>query len=76
VHFHFLGAGFHDHLGKEVRERVALHGIGENFHLIEKGDSIIALNFLRQIDIFILPSIFEGLPYALLEAMLEAVPVW
>jgi glycosyltransferase involved in cell wall biosynthesis len=74
VHFHFLGAGFHDHLGKEVRERVALHGIGENFHLIEKGDSIIALNFLRQIDIFILPSIFEGLPYALLEAMLEAVP--
>ena len=38
------------------------------------GDSIIALNFLRQIDIFILPSIFEGLPYALLEAMLEGVP--
>lgn len=74
VHFHFLGAGFHDHLGKQVNERVKQYGIENNFHLIEKGDSIIALNFLRQIDIFILPSIFEGLPYALLEAMLEGVP--
>ncbi len=34
----------------------------------------MALNFLRQLDIFILPSVYEGLPYALLEAMLEAVP--
>lgn len=74
VHFYFLGAGFHDHLGKQVNERIAHHGIKDNFHLIEKGDYIIALNFLRQLDIFILPSIFEGLPYALLEAMFEAVP--
>lgn len=74
VHFYFLGAGFHDHLGKEVDERVKYYGIEKNFHLIEKGDSTIALNFLRQIDIFLLPSIFEGLPYALLEAMLEGVP--
>lgn len=74
VHFYFLGAGFHEDMGAEVKERVQHHGIENNFHLIGKGDSIIALNFLRQLDIFLLPSIFEGLPYALLEAMYEAVP--
>ena len=74
VHFYFLGAGFHEDLGKEVKERIDHHGIASNFHIIPKGDSIIALNFLRQLDIFLLPSVFEGLPYALLEAMFEAVP--
>lgn len=74
VHFYFLGAGFHDHLGKEVNERIEQYGIAGNLHLIDKGDHTIALNFLRQLDIFLLPSVFEGLPYALLEAMLEGVP--
>lgn len=74
IHFHFLGAGFHDHLRTEVDEKVQEYGIENNFHLIDKGDSVIALNFLRQLDIFLLPSVFEGLPYALLEAMLEGVP--
>ena len=74
VHFYFLGAGFHEDLGKEVKERIEYHGIEANFHIIPKGDNIVALNFLRQLDIFLLPSVFEGLPYALLEAMFEAVP--
>ena len=74
VHFHFLGAGFHDHLRKELEEKISKYGIGANFHLIEKGDGVIALNFLRQIDMFILPSRYEGLSYALLEAMFEGVP--
>lgn len=74
VHFHFLGAGFHDHLRKELDEKIREYNIGANFHLIEKGDGVMALNFLRQIDMFILPSRYEGLSYALLEAMFEAVP--
>lgn len=74
AHFYFLGAGYHDHLRNEVEERIQQHGIANNFHLIDMGDHIIALNFLHQIDVFVLPSVFEGLPYALLEAMYEGVP--
>lgn len=74
VHFHFLGAGFHDHLRQELDEKIAKYNIGSNFHLIEKGDAAMALNLLRQIDMFILPSRYEGLSYALLEAMYEEVP--
>ncbi len=74
AHFYFLGAGFHDHLRNELEERIKRYGIGNNCHLIDKGDHIVAVNFLRQLDIFLLPSVFEGLPYALLEAMLEGVP--
>jgi glycosyltransferase involved in cell wall biosynthesis len=74
AHFYFLGAGYHDHLRKEVDERIHRHEIEKNFHLIDMGDHIVALNFLRQIDVFVLPSVFEGLPYALLEAMYEGAP--
>jgi glycosyltransferase involved in cell wall biosynthesis len=38
------------------------------------GDHILSLSFLRQLDVFVLPSKFEGLTYALLEAMYESVP--
>lgn len=74
AHFYFLGAGFHDHLRKELEERISRYKIESNCHLIDKGDHIVAVNFLRQLDIFLLPSVFEGLPYALLEAMMESVP--
>ena len=74
AHFYFLGAGYHDHLRKDVDERIKKYGIENNFHLIGMGDHIVALNFLHQIDVFVLPSVFEGLPYALLEAMHEGVP--
>jgi len=74
AHFYFLGAGFHDHLRAELEDRIKRHGIENNVHLINKGDAVLALNFLRQIDIFLLPSLYEGLSYALLEAMLEGVP--
>lgn len=74
VHFYFLGAGFHDHLRDEVEQMIKQLGIESNCHLIDKGDHIVAINFLRQLNVFLLPSVFEGLPYSLLEAMREGVP--
>lgn len=74
AHFYFLGAGMHDHLKEALTERIQQYNIQNNFHTINIGDHTVAINFLRQLDIFILPSVFEGLPYALLEAMLEGVP--
>jgi glycosyltransferase involved in cell wall biosynthesis len=74
AHFYFLGAGYHDHLKKEVDERIKKYAIETSFHFINIGDHILSINFLRQIDVFVLPSVFEGLPYSLLEAMYESVP--
>lgn len=74
VHFYFLGAGFHDHLRLEFESRIKEQGITDKLHILEKGDSAVAHAFLRQIDCFLLTSLYEGLSYALLEAMLEGVP--
>ncbi len=74
VHFYFLGVGEHDHLKKEVEERIKGYGIGDNIHLLERGDLQTSIHFLQQLDVFLFPSVFEGLSYALLEAMLQGVP--
>lgn len=74
VYFYFLGAGFHDHLKQQVEEKIKEYAIANNVMFLNKGDHAGALDFLRQLDIFLLPSLYEGLPYALLEAMLAGVP--
>jgi glycosyltransferase involved in cell wall biosynthesis len=45
----------------------------KNIHLIEYIDN--AASYLKAFDIFILPSIKEGLPYTILEAMAAEVPI-
>jgi len=74
AHFYFLGVGEHDHLKDEVEAKIKEYNIGENVHLLQRGDLNTSVSFLQQIDVFLFPSVFEGLSYALLEAMLEAVP--
>jgi len=74
VHFYFLGVGEHDHLKDEAEERIKQYRIGNNIHLLERGDLQTSIHFLQQLDVFLFPSIFEGLSYALLEAMLQGVP--
>ena len=76
VHFYILGIGEHDHLMNEVQARIKMYniGIGANLHLLERGDLQTSIHFLQQLDVFLFPSVFEGLSYALLEAMLQGVP--
>ena len=74
VHFYFLGKGFHDHLKHKTDEKIKQLGLENMIHFIDKSDRVFAIDFLKQLDVFILPSLYEGLPYALLEAMLEAIP--
>jgi len=74
VHFYFLGVGEHDHLKEEVEARIKQYNIGNNIHLLERGDLKTSIHFLEQLDVFLFPSVFEGLSYALLEAMLQGVP--
>ena len=74
VHFYFLGVGEHDHLKEEVEARIRQYNIGNNIHLLQRGDLQTSIHFLQQLDVFLFPSVFEGLSYALLEAMLQGVP--
>lgn len=74
AHFYFLGVGEHDHLKGEAEQKINAYNISSNVHLLQRGDLNTSISFLQQLDVFLFPSVFEGLSYALLEAMLEAVP--
>ncbi len=74
IHFYILGIGEHDHLMDAVQQKIKEYNIASNLHLLERGDLQTSIHFLQQLDVFLFPSIFEGLSYALLEAMLQGVP--
>lgn len=70
VHFIVGGSGpQHDRLVRLVEKK----RVGQNFHIA--GAVSDRVRFFRAIDVFILPSLFEGLPMTLLEAMASGVPV-
>ena len=73
VHFYILGIGEHDHLMDAVQQKINEYRIAANLHLLERGDLQTSIHFLQQLDVFLFPSVFEGLSYALLEAMLQGV---
>ena len=54
-------------LREPVRARAASHGIADRVHLIGARDDLE--RFYTMLDVFVLPSLYEGLPLALLEAM-------
>ena len=56
-----------------LRIQVEEAKLGQRVHLLGKRD--LALQYLRAFDIFALPSLSEGLPLALLEAMAAALPI-
>ncbi len=74
VHFYILGIGEHDHLMNAVQAKIKEYNISSNLHLLERGDLQTSIHFLQQLTVFLFPSVFEGLSYALLEAMLQGVP--
>jgi len=70
VHFIIIGEGEE----RPALERlIAHHHLSQRVHLVGYLDA--AATYLSAFDIFILPSIKEGLPYVLLEAGLAALPV-
>ena len=50
-----------------VLARAAAHGVADRLHLIGARDDLE--RFYTMLDVFVLPSLYEGLPLALLEAM-------
>ena len=64
--------------GKEETARIEEYGLGESFRLVLSADIGASrrevLSFFRAADIFALPSLWEGLPISILEAMALGLP--
>ncbi|WP_426279028.1 glycosyltransferase [Chryseobacterium sp. S-02] len=73
VEFSILGAGLHDHLKEEVWQLIERYNLKNQFKIFEWGSFGSAEEYLKTLDIFLMPSVFEGLPFSLLEAMNENV---
>jgi glycosyltransferase involved in cell wall biosynthesis len=70
VKFLIVGDG---HLKSALEELIETAGLGDRFRLLGFRDDIPSL--LKMSDLFILSSLDEGLPMALLEAMAAGIPV-
>ncbi len=57
----------------EVRAAIAARGLGDRFRLIGERDDVTEL--LPALDVFALGSLYEGLPCAVIEAMVAGIPV-
>jgi glycosyltransferase involved in cell wall biosynthesis len=69
---HYAIAG-HGHLRKELEETARRLGVADRVHLLGLRPDVA--NVLAGADIFAMPSLAEGLPLALLEAMLASRPI-
>ena len=72
--FYILGAGLEDHLKDAALKKIREYQLEEKFSILNWATPEESEIFLRGLDIFVLTSIFEGLPLALLEAMSYGVP--
>jgi glycosyltransferase involved in cell wall biosynthesis len=70
AHFFWVGEG---PLKDELYERLVASGLESHVHLLGRRNDVHEL--LAASDLFVLPSLFEGLPLAVLEAMAAELPV-
>jgi len=70
LHLRILGVGSQE---PELRAYIAQHSLGA--HVTLSGYRENPLPYFRQADLFVLASLYEGMPNALVEAMLCRVPV-
>ncbi len=73
--FSILGSGLEDHLMSDVINLIKKYNISDKIHILPWGNKNESMKYLQQLDIFLLTSIFEGLPLSLLEAMANEIPV-
>jgi glycosyltransferase involved in cell wall biosynthesis len=70
VHFVIAGEGeLHEDLEAQIRKQ----GVEKSVHLLGQRDDVDRL--LRSADVFLLPSLYEGFPFALLEAAAHGLPI-
>ena len=74
VKFLLLGEGYLDFLKEEVYKMIDENNAKKYINILQWGKHDV-VSFFNQIDVLLLPSRFEGLPFALLEAMMNKVPV-
>lgn len=70
AHFVLVGDG---PLRREIQDQVGVLGIAERVHML--GDRTDAGQLIPAFDLLVLPSLHEGLPNAVMEAMSAGVPV-
>lgn len=74
LHFSILGAGIHDDLNNEIYHYLNANNLNERISIEKWGDASRSEKFLQDTDIYVSTSLFEGLPYSLLEAMHLKIP--
>lgn len=71
--FSILGAGFTDDLKPEFLNAISKYNLEKSFTIHDWGSFSSTEDYLNTLDVFLMPSIFEGLPFALLEAINENI---
>ena len=72
--FSILGAGLTDNLAATINDFIKDHGLVNNVEILSWGNTETSKIFLENIDVFMLTSVYEGLPFSLVEAMAMGIP--
>jgi glycosyltransferase involved in cell wall biosynthesis len=72
--FLLLGEGYLDFLKDNVYKAIRKNGLQNHIEILKWGEYDLE-GFYNEIDIFLLTSRFEGLPFSILEAMERAIPI-